>query len=66
MKGNEILKETYYDTNTALFPSHTLSRHIYAKTHLVKHCDYAGRVYARRLGHKLGHLAPTATIGILL
>ena len=47
-------------------PIHSPGIYMYAKTHEVKHCDYAGRVYARCLGHKLGHLAPTATIGILL
>ena len=46
----------------ALFTSPILSRHMYAGAHSVKHGDYARRC----LGHKLGHLAPTATIGILL
>ena len=41
-----ILNESYYDTNTALLPSRTLSRHMYAVTHLVMHRDYAVRVCA--------------------
>ena len=35
-----------YDTNIALFPSFTLSMHMYAKTLRVKHYDYDWRVYA--------------------
>ena len=55
--GNEDKQSTvplnrpYYDTNTALFPSFTLSMHIYAETHCVKHRNYAWRVYVRRPGH---------------
>ena len=61
-----VINEPYYDTSTALFPSHTLSRHMYGGTHWVKHQNYAGRVCVRCLGHKLGHLSHTATIGIPL
>ena len=39
---------------------------MYAGTQLVKHRNYAGRVCARCQGHKLEHLAPTTTIGLLL
>ena len=61
-----VSNEPYQDTNTALFSSLTLSRHMYARAHGVKLGDYAGRVYAQCLGKKLGHLSPTATKKILL
>ena len=39
---------------------------MHAGTLRVKHSDYAGRVCVRCPGHKLVHLAPTTTIGLLL
>ena len=56
------LNELYYDTDTALFTSFTLSMHMLAISHWLSHIiDVTGC-----LGHKLGHLAPTVTIGIIL
>ena len=45
--GNEDKQSTYYNANTALFPSSALSMPMYAETHWVKHRDYAWRVYAQ-------------------
>ena len=60
------LNKPYYDTNTALFPSFTLSMHMCAISHWLSQQRCGWRVCARCLGHKLGRLAPTVTIGILL
>ena len=41
--------------------------HIHAiKTHRVRQCDSAGKVYARIPGHLVGHLSPTPTIELPL
>ena len=54
------LNEPYYYTNTALFTSFTFSIHMLAISHWPSHIiDVGGECK----GHKLGHLAPTATIG---
>ena len=41
-----LLNKPYYDTNKAFFSSFTLSMLMHAETHLVKHRNYAWRVYA--------------------
>ena len=67
-RPNHVATSTPNDTNTAIFFYFIYTLHVYACYQpLAKPYHTCGwRVEVPCLDHKLGHLAPTATIGILL
>ena len=46
-----LLNRPYYDANTALIPSPTLSMHMFAISHWLSHHSGGWRVYVRCPGH---------------